>query len=125
MEAGPWGLRDLPRRIGARAKWLRYDRCMPLTWHLLDARLGDKSPWSLDLAHRDVRALVVSVHDPDVPGTWRAAEHGEQRSQGAGFHATYEHGDDRDRVTVHFDGRLRSEPIRIAYAVPGAESVDQ
>ena len=56
---------------------------MALVWHLLEANLGETNPWTANLGHTGVRALVVSVHDPDQANTWRAAEHGEQRSRGA------------------------------------------
>jgi hypothetical protein len=88
-----------------------------LKWYLLEANLGDHSPWTADLGVTGVRALVVSVHDPDQAGCWRAAENGEQQSKGAGFHAEYEHHADGDRIAVWFDGRLRAEPVRVAFAV--------
>lgn len=90
---------------------------MELRWRLLESRLGDESPWTVTLPERGVVALVVSVHDPDEPGSWRAAEHGEQRSQGSGFHASYAGGPTGDVVTVAFDSRLRDEPVRVAWAV--------
>jgi hypothetical protein len=90
---------------------------MALTWHLCEGTLGDTSPWTVELVHKGVRALAVSVRDPDRHDVWRAAEHGEKPSQGSGFHAEYEEGVKGDRVTVWFDARLRAEPVRIAYAV--------
>ena len=92
---------------------------MNLVWKLLETSLGEESPLRIRLSERGVRALVVSVRDPDQPARWRAAEHGEQRSSGAGFHAEYEEMPDGDEITVWFDGRLREEPVRIAWAVLG------
>jgi len=91
---------------------------MRLTWHLLDARLGDHSPWSAPLGHAGACALAVSVADPERAGIWRAAEHGEQVSRGSGFHAEIESRADGDLVHVYFDGRLRQERVRVAFAVP-------
>jgi hypothetical protein len=92
---------------------------MPLTWHLLESRLGDHSPWTAPLGHKGVCALTLALSDPDHPRVWRAAEHGEQVSRGSGFHAEIEEGPDQDRVHIYFDGRLRQERVRIAFAVPG------
>jgi hypothetical protein len=90
---------------------------MALVWHLLEANLGDTNPWTANLGHTGVRALVVSVQDPDRANTWRAAENGEQRSRGTGFHAEYEHHPGGDRVSIWFDGRLRAEPVRVVFAI--------
>jgi|1048.fasta_scaffold203028_2 hypothetical protein len=91
---------------------------MRLTWHLLDARLGDTSPWSAPLGHAEVCALTVAVADPERAGIWRAAEHGEQVSRGSGFHAEVASHPEGDTVLVYFDGRLRQERVRVAFAVP-------
>lgn len=90
---------------------------MALVWHLLESNLGDVSPWTTELGHTGVCGLVVSVRDPDRATCWRAAEHGEERARGAGFHAEYEQHVDGDRVAVWFDGRLRAEPVRVVFAV--------
>ena len=90
---------------------------MALQWHWVEANLGDDSPWTADLGKTGVRALAVSVHDPEQAGVWRAAEHGEERARGSGFHAEYSHHPAGDRVAVYFDGRLRDEPVRVAFAV--------
>lgn len=90
---------------------------MNLVWKLVETTLGEDSPLRLRLPESGVRALVVSVRDPDRPTLWRAAEHGEQRSPGAGFHAEYEQDPAGDEVLIWFDGRLRQEPVRVAWAV--------
>ena len=95
---------------------------MTLRWQLWEGTLGEESPTTVALSDAGVLAIVLSVHDPEQPGRWRAAEHGEQKSQGAGFHATVEPGPvgaAGDVVTIWFDGRLREERVRIAYALVG------
>jgi hypothetical protein len=94
---------------------------MELRWYILESSLGEESPAILHLPESGVVALVVSVHDPAEPGSWLAAEHGEQRSQGAGFHASYAAGAGGDVVTVWFDGRLRGEAVRVAWAVVSSQ----
>jgi hypothetical protein len=90
---------------------------MSLTWHLLEARLPDQSPWVAPLGHQGVCALTVSVRDPDQPRRWRACSYGEQPMKGNGFHADYEEGPNGDQIILHFDSRLRQETVRVAFAV--------
>ena len=91
---------------------------MPLTWHLVEGRLGDTSPWTAPLGHSGVCALAVSVADPERAGLWRAAEHGQQAARGSGFCAEIEERAGGDLVHVIFDSRLRQERVRVAFAVP-------
>ena len=90
---------------------------MPLVWHLHEAVLPETSPYVAPLGQRGVRALAVSVRDPDQPRVWKASEYGEQSHKNNGFHAEYEEGAAEDRLILWFDSRLRQEPVRVAFAV--------